>query len=79
MRPRKGTSTMHVGKDKGQKKTTPTLLELVLRLEGDFRQTLTLIRVTPLQAGVLLFFASSCGGPSDGRRHRVPPEAADVE
>jgi DNA-binding MarR family transcriptional regulator len=32
-----------------------TLLELVLRLEGDFRRRLETIRVTPLQAGVLLF------------------------
>jgi DNA-binding MarR family transcriptional regulator len=39
----------------GQKKTGPTLLELVLRLEGDFRRRLAPIRVTPLQAGMLLF------------------------
>ena len=32
-----------------------TLLELVLQLHGDFRRTLEPIRVTPLQAGVLLF------------------------
>jgi DNA-binding MarR family transcriptional regulator len=32
-----------------------TLLELVLRVEGDFRRRLTPIRVTPLQAGILLF------------------------
>ena len=32
-----------------------TLLELVLRLEGDFRRSLEPIRVTPLQAGVLLY------------------------
>ena len=32
-----------------------TLLELVLRLEGEFRRSLEPIRVTPLQAGVLLF------------------------
>ena len=32
-----------------------TLLELVLRLEGDFRRSLEPIRVTPLQAGVILF------------------------
>lgn len=34
-----------------------TLLELVLRLEGDFRRSLEPIRVTPLQAGVLLFLS----------------------
>ena len=32
-----------------------TLLELVLRLEGEFRRRLEPIRVTPLQAGVMLF------------------------
>jgi DNA-binding MarR family transcriptional regulator len=32
-----------------------TLLELVLQLEGEFRRSLEPIRVTPLQAGVLLF------------------------
>ncbi len=32
-----------------------TLLELVLRLEGEFRRSLEPIRVTPLQAGVLLY------------------------
>ena len=31
-----------------------TLLEVVLRLHGDFRKRLEPIRVTPLQAGVLL-------------------------
>ena len=33
----------------------PTLLELVLRLEGEFRRSLEPIRVTPLQAGMILF------------------------
>ena len=32
-----------------------TLLELVLQLHGKFRSSLETIRVTPLQAGVLLF------------------------
>jgi DNA-binding MarR family transcriptional regulator len=32
-----------------------TLLELVLQLNGEFRRSLQPIRVTPLQAGVLLF------------------------
>jgi len=32
-----------------------TLLELVLRLEGEFRRSLEPIRVTPLQAGMLLY------------------------
>jgi DNA-binding MarR family transcriptional regulator len=32
-----------------------TLLELVLRVQGEFRRSLEPIRVTPLQAGVMLF------------------------
>ncbi len=32
-----------------------TLLELVLQLHGEFRRRLEPIRVTPLQAGTLLF------------------------
>ena len=32
-----------------------TLLELVLRVQGDFRQRLAPLRVTPLQAGVILY------------------------
>ena len=55
MRPSKETITMHVGKHHGQKETGPTVLEMVLRLEGDFRLTLTPIHVTTLQAGVILF------------------------
>jgi DNA-binding MarR family transcriptional regulator len=55
MRPSKETITMHVGKHHGQKEKGPTLLELVLRLEGDFRKRLGPIRVTPSQSGVLLF------------------------
>jgi len=39
----------------GQKATGPTLLKLLLRLEGDIRRRLEPIRVTLLQAGVLLF------------------------
>ena len=33
----------------------PTLLEVVLRLHGDFRNRLVSIGVTPLQAGVMLY------------------------
>ena len=33
----------------------PTILDLVLQLHGEFRRSLEPIRVTPLQAGVLLF------------------------
>lgn len=55
MRSGKGTSTMDDARHKGQEETGPTLLELVLRLEGDFRRRLEPIRVTPLQAGMILF------------------------
>ena len=33
----------------------PTLLELVLQLHGEFRRSLEPLRVTPLQAGVILY------------------------
>ena len=39
----------HTSQDK------PTLLEVVLRVQGDFRQCLAPLHVTPLQAGVMLF------------------------
>ena len=39
----------HNGRDK------LTLLELMLRLHGDFRRRLATLRVTPLQAGVMLY------------------------
>jgi DNA-binding MarR family transcriptional regulator len=55
MRPGTGTNTMQKGTHKHQNETGHTLLELVLRLEGDIRRGLEPIRVTPLQAGVLLF------------------------
>jgi DNA-binding MarR family transcriptional regulator len=48
-------TTMHVDTHRKQKKTGPTLLELVLQLDGDFRRSLQPIGVTPLQAGVILF------------------------
>jgi DNA-binding MarR family transcriptional regulator len=38
-----------------------TLLELVLQLNGDFRRRLQSIRVTPLQAAVLLFLQQHLG------------------
>ena len=41
------------GKHTDQKKAT--LLEIVLRVQGDFRQRLAPFRVTPLQAGVMLY------------------------
>jgi DNA-binding MarR family transcriptional regulator len=50
-----GISTMDDARHQGQQETGPTLLELVLRLEGDMRRRLAPIRVTSLQAGVILF------------------------
>ncbi|MEI8013285.1 MAG: helix-turn-helix domain-containing protein [Nitrospira sp.] len=46
---------MHERTHNDGKKMGSTLLKLVLRLEGDSRKRLEPIRVTPLQAGVLLF------------------------
>ena len=40
---------------KHQDQDKPTLLEVVLRVQGDFRRRLAPIRVTPLQAGVILY------------------------
>ncbi len=40
---------MGADRHKVQKKTGPTRLELLLRLEGDFRKRLGPIRVTPSQ------------------------------
>ena len=51
----KAVNSMGANRPKGQKKTGPTRLELLLRLEGDFRKRLGPIRVTPSQAGVILF------------------------
>jgi DNA-binding MarR family transcriptional regulator len=41
----------------------PTLLELVLQLHGEFRRSLEPIRVTPLQAGLLLFLSRHANSP----------------
>jgi DNA-binding MarR family transcriptional regulator len=51
----KEVNLMGAERHKVQKKTSPTRLELLLRLEGDFRKRLGPIRVTPSQAGVILF------------------------
>ena len=47
-------SAMRRGAEKAGK-ILPRLLELLLRLEGDIRRRLRPIRVTPSQAGVILF------------------------
>ena len=60
--------------DKDESQHTPTLLEVVLRMHGEFRRRLEPIGVTPLQAGVMLFLlrhpdakmkdtAAAMGGP----------------
>ena len=41
--------------DKEESQDKPTLLEVVLRVHGDFRRRLGPLRVTPLQAGVMLY------------------------
>lgn len=46
---------MHLTGHIDQKEPGPTLLELALRLHGDFRRSLEPIRVTPLQAGLMLY------------------------
>jgi len=46
---------MQAGTHNDHKDTGPSMLEIVLRLHGDFRRILEPIRVTPLQAGVLLY------------------------
>ena len=49
------TLTMRSIKHSGHEKLT--LLELVLQLHGEFRRSLEPIRVTPLQAGVMLYLS----------------------
>ena len=52
---RDDTLTMRSIKHSGHEKLT--LLELVLQLHGEFRRSLEPIRVTPLQAGVMLYLS----------------------
>ena len=40
---------------KHESQDKPTLLEVVLQVQGDFRSRLASIGVTPLQAGVMLY------------------------
>jgi len=50
-----GDDTLTVQEVKHSGHEELTLLELVLQLHGEFRRSLEPIRVTPLQAGVILF------------------------
>ena len=50
-----GDDTLTVQEVKHNGHEELTLLELVLQLHGEFRRSLEPIRVTPLQAGVILF------------------------
>jgi DNA-binding MarR family transcriptional regulator len=43
------------GSEYNRKKEDITLLEAMLRLHGNFRQRLEPIRLTPLQAGIMLY------------------------
>jgi DNA-binding MarR family transcriptional regulator len=56
------TLDMHDDTHTDQKETGPTLLELVLQVHGDLRRSLMPLRVTPLQAGVLLFLRRHAEG-----------------
>ena len=50
---RDGALSMPIVEHKSQDE--PTLLEVVLRVQGEFRQHLAPLHVTPLQAGVILY------------------------
>jgi predicted transcriptional regulator len=53
---------MDLGKcDNEERETNPTQLELLLRLEENFRICLELIHMTPLQAGALIFLRHYAG------------------
>ena len=60
-----------------------TLLELVLRVQGEFRRSLEPIRVTPLQAGVILFLCRHANAKltdaADALGVRVPTLSAVVK
>jgi DNA-binding MarR family transcriptional regulator len=66
---------------KGHEKLT--LLELVLRVQGEFRRSLEPIRVTPLQAGVLLYLQrhmdASLTDAATALRLRLPTLSAVVK
>lgn len=62
---------MHVGTHNDQQETNPTMLELVLRLHGDFRRRLEPIRVTPLPSGSNALSPSLCRFTSEGSQHAI--------
>jgi DNA-binding MarR family transcriptional regulator len=58
-----------------------TFLEVVLRLHGDFRRTLEPIRVTPLQAGLMLYLQRCTEArvtEAAEALHVKPPTLSDV-
>ncbi len=58
-----------------------TLLEVVLQVHGELRKTLAPIRVTPLQAGVLLFLSRHEGTSltdAAATLHVSPPTLSEV-
>jgi DNA-binding MarR family transcriptional regulator len=72
---------MHVGTKNDQPETSLTMLEHLLRLHGDFRRTLEPIKVTPLQAGLMLFLHRCSGArvmEAAGALRVRPPTLTDV-
>ena len=69
---------MQIGTRRKQKETGPTLLELVLRLEGDIRRRIAPIRVTPPKPACSSFCVV-VRRQSDGRCNRARREAAANE
>jgi DNA-binding MarR family transcriptional regulator len=58
-----------------------TLLEVVLRLHGDFRRSLEPIRVTPLQAGLMLYLHRCAAARVTEAAHALrvrPPTLTEV-
>ena len=70
---------MGAERHKVEQKTGPTRLELLLRLEGDFRKRLGAYTRDTFPGRRDSLSASSCGGQGDGHRNRATPEAADIE
>lgn len=67
--------------NKNYKKSDPTFLEQVLRLQGDLRKSLKPIGVTPLQAGVLCYLhrhVDSQLGETAAALHVQQPTLVDV-
>ncbi len=62
----------------GENSSQPSLLELVLRVQGELRRALAAIGVTPLQAGVLCYLGQH-RRPADRRRSGISCRATDFD